>query len=173
MQLYEQLLGASFAALPRAMRDFHARPHAKAVASFDVERAPGWFAALIAGVFGLPRPARGVPVVLEVTAVGKTERWERRFGNKRFDSVQHARDGRLVERAGLVAIEFELRAGETGLHFASQRCSVARIPLPGWLAPAIEATAIANGDGWSMEVCVSTPHFGWLERYGGVVVPAP
>jgi hypothetical protein len=172
MHLYERLLGASFSALPSAMRDFHTRSHATATARFTVVRPPGLLTALVATAFALPRPGLDIPVVLDIASDGGTERWSRRFGTARFDTVQYEKNGRLVERAGLITIVFNVRADEAGMRFTSEACSIAGLRLPGWLAPSVEATALSNGDGWSMEVRVSAPRFGTLETYGGDVVPA-
>jgi len=169
--LYEQLLGASFARLPLTMRRFHASAHASANGTFAVQRTRGWFSALAATMFRLPPPDENVAVSLDVTALPEGERWRRRFGAARFDTVQHFEGGRLLERAGLATIAFDVRAEGTGMSFASVSCSFAGLRIPRWLAPSIEATTSATPEGWSMEVRVSAPHIGLVERYGGYVVP--
>jgi hypothetical protein len=172
MHLYEQLLGASFARLPLIMQRFHASAHATATGTFTVRRTPGWFSALVARTFGLPPAGDNVAVFLDVTALREGERWQRRFGAARFDTVQRFKGGRLLERAGLATIAFDVRAEETGMSFASVSYSFAGLRVPRWLAPSIEATTSATPEGWSMEVRVSAPHVGLVERYGGCVVPA-
>jgi hypothetical protein len=173
MHLYERLLGASFAALPASMRDFHTRAHAIAAGTFSVQRARGRLVALAAAAFGLPKPGREVAVVLDVTSLGGTERWRRRFGGVRFNTVQRELGGRLLECAGLVTVAYVVRADAAGLRFASESCRVAGLRLPAFLSPTIEAASLAKGEAWSVDVCVSAPRLGLLVRYGGDVVPAP
>jgi hypothetical protein len=170
--LYEQLLGQSFSKLPLTMRRFHTCVRASATGSFSVCRTPGWFSTLAARFFRLPPQGENVAVLLDVTALRDGERWRRRFGAARFDTVQYFAGGRLLERAGLVTITFDVRADGTGMSFTSVSCSFAGLRVPRWLAPTIEATTSATPVGWSMEVRVSAPHVGLVERYSGCVVPA-
>jgi len=169
--LYEQLLGTSFARLPLVMQNFHSSAHATATGTFTVRRTPGWFSAVVARIFRLPPAGDDVAVFLDVTALGEGERWQRHFGAARFDTLQHVNGGRLLERAGLTTIAFDVRVVGTGMSFASVWFSFAGLRVPRWLAPSIEATTSANPQGWSIEVRVSAPHVGLIERYGGSVVP--
>jgi hypothetical protein len=170
--LYQRLLGASFDRLPPLMRRFHAQGDGEAECRFHVRRAPGAFRSAVARLLGLPAPAEDARVALRVRVRGERELWTRVFPDRELHSVQWLENGRLIEQAGLLKLAFDVEADESGMRLATHCCSIAGIPLPRALAPAIAATARGDAHTWDVDVTIALPMLGTMLSYGGDVVPA-
>jgi hypothetical protein len=107
MTLYRDLLGGSWSSLAAPVRRLREAPSHEG--RFVVTRGEGRLARVLCAILGLP-PAGETPVRLESSPLDGGERWSRAFGDRRFETDQAARRGRLEERAGPVAIRFRLEA---------------------------------------------------------------
>jgi hypothetical protein len=172
VQLYRRILGTDFDKLPKALRRFHDLPEGGCGRGrFHVERGRGLFARILASVFRFPEAGTDVPVVLRIAVEGDRERWTRNFGTRTLQSVQWCHDGLLIEQMKLARFAIQLSADETGMRFFLRRTWLLMIPLPGFLAPQIETSALAYDDGWQLIVSVSFPWAGPVLLYHGIVTP--
>jgi hypothetical protein len=167
---YEVALKDGFFALDPEVQRAHLAPLV-ATGRFDVERGSHWIAPVLAGLLALPVAGRGQPVQLEVIAQGNELLWTRRIGAVLLRTRQRASGPRIVERAGLGHIVFEV-AGENGaLLYRQTAVYFAGIPLPRFLAPGVRARVSAAPGGWDVEVRVEwRTHL--VCRYGGRMVMA-
>ncbi|HUG89850.1 MAG TPA: DUF4166 domain-containing protein [Planctomycetaceae bacterium] len=170
--LYRRLLGSDFERLPGGLRRFHDCPDGgRGAGRFDVQRGPGLVARWLGWLLRLPRTGTGVPMTLQVSVEGGRERWLRDFDGRCLESIQWHERGALVERAGLLRLAFRVSADEAGMDFVSRRAWFTCVPLPGFLRPRVEASALAEGHGWRVRVRVWLPWGGLLVGYDGTVVP--
>src|SRR5258707_15637629 len=101
LSLYRRVLGPQFDSLPEVLRRFHgASGGGRAHGTLRVERAAGWLRNSLASLLGFPAAGEAVPVHLQIDVDRDRERWVREFGGHKLVTVQWARDGYLMERAG-------------------------------------------------------------------------
>jgi hypothetical protein len=183
---FQRLLGPDFECLPAAVRGLHSlSASAVAAGRADVTAAASPAAWLLRWVAGLPQPGRDVPVTVAFRPDGTgCERWEWRFGSRRYTSTMMAgtgsADGLLIEHFGLFRLHFRLTPSADGLAWSLMRWRFLALPLPLWTAPSIEC--LENGDGarFVFDIDVSFPivghvmHYrGWIERSFGIPRNSP
>jgi uncharacterized protein DUF4166 len=173
MQLYERLLGTSFARLPAALRRFHAQPGGTADFALEVTHEPGWLRNAVASVLRMPAAAARAPGTLVVTVRGDREVWMRTFPDVTLRTTQWLDAGRLVEEAGPLQFVFDIDADERGLRLSQTGCRLFGRPLPRALAPRVEAAVRGDEHGWSLLVSIAAPLLGRIATYGGPVTPQP
>jgi len=172
--LYRRLLGETFQTLPPVLRDFHGLPGGgSARGIFCVTRGKGWLCRALADRMRLPPQGDIVALQLRVVVEGDQERWVRRFDGVRFQTVQSARAGLLIETAGPLRFGFRVAAGPECLRFEQVRGWLYGLPLPHALMPRVMATATATAReaSWAVDVGVELPLIGLLARYSGEMVP--
>src|SRR5262249_8813405 len=157
--LYRRILGEGFKLLPATLQQFHDQPGGgQACGSFEIQRVRGRIRNWLPSLLGLPRAGRAVPVRLQVVVDGERERWIREFGDSRMESVQWCRDGVLMEAAGPMRFELDVRADSNGMHLESRRVSLGPIPIPRFLAPRVTAIARGVREGtWHVSVQLTGP----------------
>jgi hypothetical protein len=74
MQLYERLLGTSFARLPAALRRFHAQPGGTADFALEVTHEPGVLRNAVASALRMPAATSRAPRTLAVSVRGDRAR---------------------------------------------------------------------------------------------------
>ncbi|MEA2785872.1 MAG: hypothetical protein QOF71_1976 [Candidatus Eremiobacteraeota bacterium] len=173
MQLYERLLGTSFARLPAALRRFHGRAGGRADFALEVTHEPGFLRNAVARILRMPAAAARAPGTLVVTVQGDREVWVRTFPDMTRRTTQWIDAGRLVEQAGAMQFLFAVDAGERGMRFAQTGCRVFGRPLPRALAPRIETVVRGDDVGWNVLVSIAVPLLGRIATYGGPVTPQP
>lgn len=152
--VFARLLGDDFVLLHPSVRRFHAgqptlwRGDARSGGSNSI------LSRAIRRVFGFP--VLSCPVLsdrLEVEVRLQSDengdRWNRRFGDRRFASSFHvARDGkRLQERFAPFRFSFTLRAEDTRMVWDSSGWSFGPMPLPKFLGPRILTWEDGTPDG--------------------------
>ena len=173
MQLYERLLGTSFARLPAALRRFHGRSGGTAEFALEVTHEPGRLRHAVARALGMPAAAARAPGTLAVTVRGDREAWVRTFPDLTLRTTQRLAAGRLVEQAGPLAFAFDVDADERGMRFSQTGCRLFGIPLPRALAPRVETLVRGDERGWNVLVSIAAPVLGRIATYGGPVIPQP
>jgi hypothetical protein len=173
MQLYERLLGTSFARLPAALRSFHARPGGTAEFALEVTHEPGVLRNAVASALGMPAAASRASGRLVVSVRGDREVWVRTFPDRMLRTTQWIDAGRLVEAAGPMQFVFDVDADESGMRFLQSGCRLFGCPLPRALAPRIETVVRGDVRGWNVLVSIAAPVLGRIATYGGPVIPQP
>ena len=111
---FERVLGATFANLPAPVRELHALRHSALTSGrAEITAEPGALKWLLCKFAGLPKPGLDVPVSVQFIPVARgSERWDRRFGDRRYASRMEAGSGReagcLIEHFGMFDLQFRL-----------------------------------------------------------------
>jgi hypothetical protein len=170
--LYQRILGKRFGSLHPVLRRFHSSQEGGAgVGRFQVIRYPGRLRTLLAAALRLPPARDATEVRLEVSPTGAGERWERSFSGSALVTRQTARGALLVEHAGPIRFGLAIDVVDGGMMFQTRRVWLLGLPLPRWIAPAVEATVVPNEEGWSVLVRLTFPWVGPLLQYRGEVFP--
>jgi hypothetical protein len=117
MCLYRRAPGERF----ESLRRFHESP-GSATGTVDIVHGSGPLRRLLAGLMGLPRPGRAVPVTLSVEAYGKGEVWTRPFGATPLVTRQSVEECLLMEAAGPYRFAFRMGIEAIGITFVLVRC---------------------------------------------------
>ncbi len=170
--LYARLLADAWHTLPEQIRELHdvttiRRFSGRANVTGATQPVP----ALIARLFGFPKTALDIPVLVTLQTDGTTETWTRNFDGHKFQSTQEAGTGRnqglLVERFGPFAFGLALVLKEAELHLDMQRWTAFGVPMPAWAAPRSEAFELVHDGRFRFSVKISLPLIGTLVRYRG------
>ncbi len=170
---FQRLLGADFERLPTPVRELHSLSEsAVAAGRADISAAADPAARFLRWFAGLPQPGRDVPVTVAFHPDGKgRERWERRFGSRRYSSTMMAgpasAEGSLVEYFGLFRLYFRLTLREDGLAWSLARWRLLALPLPRWTTPSIECLESGNGIRFVFDIEVAFPIIGYVMHYRG------
>ncbi|HYJ81633.1 MAG TPA: DUF4166 domain-containing protein [Allosphingosinicella sp.] len=169
--LYARLMGASFDALPPAVRAMHEVLRdggASGEARVTGGRNP--VTRLLAALMGFPPEGDHRLHVAFAERDGR-ERWTRDFSGRTFSSELAELDGRLTERFGLVRFAFDLPADSRGLRMIIRRWWLGPLPLPLFLAPRSEASEWEEGGRFHFDVPIALPLLGPLVHYRGWLEP--
>jgi hypothetical protein len=170
--LYQRVLGDRFDALHPVLRRFHSsETPLTGRGLFRVVHHPGWLRKFLLVVLRFPAKGEAVEVLLEVTPSAAGERWVRLFAGRPLVTWQSAGGGLLMERAGPLRFGLAVEVVDGGLTFRTRRTWILGVPLPGWLAPRVEADVVPSGEGWNVAVRLTLPLVGRLLDYEGDVVP--
>jgi hypothetical protein len=174
--VYRRLLGPALDSLPPTLRHFHDvetewRGHAR----FRITRGRGLLRNLVAALGRLPPAGADVPVRLRIVAEGPRERWPRErwlreFGGHKFESVQWAQDGLLMESLGALRLGFRLTVEPPALRLEPVRAWVLGVPWPVALAPSGDGEEVGRPDGCAVVVRGHAPLLGQLAQYEGLLV---
>ncbi len=177
--LYARLLGPAWHELDESLRRGRGDgAGARGGGVFRVERDRGPAGRLLGCLLRLPEAAEAVAVELSVAPTARGERWERRFGSRRFTTTARAAAGGLLaERFRIFEFRFRLTplgnaALETRQVKAGLRLGPLWLPLPRALAPRVSGREEAGGDGAGprVRVRVEWPGARRLLEYEGRVV---
>ena len=173
--IYREILGSAWDSLQEPLKAVHGR-----VTDFEtegiarVDRGQGWFAALIATVFGFPKASASVPINVSFQSRRDGELWRRTFGGKSFSSFQARGKGRaeglLSERFGPFTFDMALVVDSGKLVFVVRRWSFLGVPLPMGLAPTGNSYEFAQNGRFHFHVEIAHPVIGLVVRYSGWLV---
>ena len=179
MTPFERVLGTAFANLPAPVRELHAlRDSALTSGLAEIAAEPGALKWLLCKLAGLPQPGLDVPVTVRFIPEPRgSERWERRFGDRRYASWMEAGSGRdagcLIEHFGMFDLRFRLQPSDQGLRWTLAGWRWLGMPLPAWSVPQIDCLESGNGNRFCFDIDVAFPFLGpvlrykgWLERAG-------
>ncbi|MBN9088490.1 MAG: DUF4166 domain-containing protein [Reyranella sp.] len=167
--LYGQVLGASWGALPAAVRAMHdGATHA--VGSAQVERGTGWLSRLVGALIGFPASGKDVPLRVDFAQADDGETWTRTFDGRSFSSRQYLGSGRwerlLCERFGPLTFAMALVPEDGRMHLVLRGWTVLGVPMPMWLCPR-SASYEEGDDRFRFHVEISHPLTGLIVRYRG------
>jgi hypothetical protein len=177
MSPYRAILGEAFDTLHPNVRRAHEAP-LSAEGTFDVVHGTHRIARILVALMQLPAAGSRVPVALSVafgparTRTGPlTLRWERRIGQTRLCTLQHAHRGLLVEAKGLGRMVFSLRAANGCLLYEPAALRFWFLRVPPVLSPHMSARVSPDAEGWHVDVRVEW-HGHLICRYGGRMRPS-
>jgi hypothetical protein len=170
--IYQRVLRDHFQLLSPALAGFLGNEHGgRASGRLVVRRTAGCLRRLAAAALGIPPPGE-YDLLLEVLPHGTGQRWVRRFGAHRLETIQTEHHGLLVESSGQASLGFVLAVEGGALFFRPYRAWLLGIPLPLWLAPSIEADNWPReSGGWEVQVRFRVPLLGLVGGYEGHVTP--
>ncbi len=175
--LYQRILGAAFSRLPAPLQILHTvvdRMRFAGRARIEVGSHP--VASLVRWLMRFPAAADDTEVEVTMQVESQRERWVRRFGSLRFESVlrlpESAAHGAFIERFGPFSFDVQLVADEAGITMPVRRARCLGLPLPSWLTPESRTREFVDDDGRAcFDVEVVLPRFGRVIRYRGWLVP--
>jgi hypothetical protein len=165
---YEAVLGDAFARLDPHVQRAHRAPLI-ATGSLDVEHGSHPLTPLLVRLLKLPARGYAQRVRLEVgEEAGGAIVWRRQVGRSVLRTIQHAHQGRIVERSGLGRIGFDLHVRDGSLEYQQVMMTLARVPVPACIRPHVCARVSAAPQGWHVTVVV-TWRSSFVCRYAGVM----
>jgi hypothetical protein len=172
--LYRRMLGASWNAVPAAVRALH-DGIMRAEGRAKVERGTSWLSRLVCMLFSFPKTGTDVPLSVGFELSPQGETWTRRFGGRSFSSRQFMGTGRwewlLCERFGPLTFAMALVPEDGRMHLVLRGWSAFGLPMPMWLCP--QSASYEEGeDRFRFHVEISHPLTGLIVRYQGWLVPA-
>ena len=175
MSVFRALLPDDYDDLPAAVCDFHdhAATHYRGTA---FSGGAGNFPALVLRrIFGFPERADEMEVEIWLSTVAGRDRWDRRFGSRRFSSsFRPNSDGTLDEKFGPFRFAFRLRRDGKRMFWDFERWGIWGLGLPRFLGPRITTYETADDDGsFEFYSHADFPLIGRLVHYHGKVRPVP
>jgi hypothetical protein len=160
-------LGGNFDRLADTVRRAHVgmvrlRGHAR------VKRG-GACANVLANIMGLPAASDRVNMTVEGDHLPDRMIWNRRFGDRKFESCFQLRQGRLIESLGPFRLQLRPEARDGRLVYVLERVTLLGMPVPHILAPALEAWEGERDGRYDFAVEVRLPFIGRLVRYEGLL----
>ena len=164
---YEAVLGPAFASLHAHVRRAHLPP-LRAQGTITVEHGPGWLTRPLIWLMKLPAAGPAQPVALDLVWDGGDLVWTRRIGDSTLRTRQRASGARIVERAGLGRVAFDLEIENGALLYRQSSIQVAGLSVPSFVSPCVTAAVSATAEGWRVVVTVQ-----WRRRlvcrYAGTI----
>jgi hypothetical protein len=169
--LYARVMGDRFAVLPEMVRKLHqVCGDGGASGEAVVTGGETTLARLIARIMRFPK-AGAHPLHVTFAERDGVERWTRCFGDQAFSSELSEKNGRLVERFGLLHFTFDLPSDHRGLEMHLRRWSAFGIPLPLALAPRGVAREWEEQGRFRFDVPIALPLVGRVVHYTGWLEP--
>lgn len=160
-------LGSEFDRLPATVR----RAHVGAVRLIGQARVMrgGALANGLANIMSLPPASDRIDMTVEGEHLPDRMIWNRRFGDRTFESCFRLRQARLIEALGPFRLQLRPEARDGRLVYALERVALFGIPVPRLLAPALEAWEGERDGRYDFAVEVRLPFLGRLVRYEGLL----
>jgi hypothetical protein len=160
-------LGADFDRLASTVR----RAHVGVIRLSDQARVTrgGAAANALANIMGLPPASDRMAMTVEGEHLSDRMIWNRRFGDRKFESCFRLRHGRLIELLGPFRLQLRPEARDGRLVYVLERVTLLGLPVPRSLAPALEAWEGERDGGYDFTVEVRLPFLGRLVRYEGLL----
>jgi hypothetical protein len=164
---FQACLGDGADHLPETVRRAHAGK-VRLTGHTRVTRGRG-IATILANLMNLPAAAESVPMSVEGDHLPDRMIWNRRFGERKFESCFQLRQGRLVESLGPFRLRLRLEVQDHRLCYVLERVTLFGVPVPRALAPSLEAWESERGGRYEFAVEVRLPLVGRLVRYEGLL----
>ncbi|GMV28447.1 MAG: hypothetical protein AMXMBFR59_05720 [Rhodanobacteraceae bacterium] len=166
--IFPRLLGRALLQAPPTVQALHLRGGARRYhGGVTIERGRNWLARFCALVTGMPPAMRDAPLMVDIDATPRRERWTRHFDGHRMTSTMRRRDGRLCERLGLVTFHFRLAAVDGALTWTVERVRALGIPLPVAWFDGVSAREFEENGRYRFDVSAALPLAGKLVHYRG------
>lgn len=164
--LFPGLLGEGFASLHPHVRTVHNGQSRRWTGRASVQRGSHPLARIAAAMARLPVTQRDEPAVVIIEAHDGSETWTRYFGAAApMRSTLSSKQGLLVERMGLLSLEFQVNVRDGGMSWYLRRIGLLGLPLPRRLFH-VQARVHA-GAGYRFFVAVGLAGVGEMIRYEG------
>ncbi|MEE4011899.1 DUF4166 domain-containing protein [Roseibium sp. FZY0029] len=175
--LFQQVLGATFKALPEPVRSLHTVFDQRQWAGeAKVTRGTSRLGQLLCRIVGFPPAADATPVTVTIERQGRKELWLRNFGGKTFRSVLSLSgapgSGVVQEWFGPTTFNIHLNLKDGALAYPVGSGKLFGLPLPCWLLPVSEAVEAAPDGTFRFDVEISLPGLGRIVRYQGWLKPS-
>lgn len=129
--LFPGLLGEGFTSLHPHVRTVHSGQTRRWTGHASVQRGSHPLARIAAALARLPATRHNETAVVIIDAHDGTETWTRFFGDAApMRSTLSSKHGLLVERMGLVSLEFQVNVREGGMNWYLRRVALLGLPLP-------------------------------------------
>jgi hypothetical protein len=160
-------LGAEFDQLPVTVQ----RAHAGKIRLTGYARVSrgGSVASALATFMRLPAATERVAMSVEGEHLPDRMIWNRRFGERRFESCFKLRRGRLIESLGPFRLQLHLDVRDHRLRYMLEHVTLFGVPVPRALAPQLEAWEGERDGRYDFAVEVRLPLIGRLVRYEGLL----
>lgn len=129
----------------------------------------GTCATVLASIMALPPASDRIEMTVEGEHRPDRMIWNRRFGDRRFESCFQLRQGRLIESLGPFRLQLRPEARDGRLVYVLERVTLLGLPVPRILAPALEAWEGERDGRYDFAVEVCLPFIGRLVRYEGLL----
>lgn len=172
--LFQEVLGESWNALPKALRAMHdVEGSLSAAGTAAVRRGRGPVADVVAWLFRFPPASPATTLAVTMARIPGGERWTRHFGaSAMWSTLSSGRNGLIRERFGAVSADFRLTWRNGRLRWRLQAFRILGIPLPAPVRPPIRAAEWVDDRGrYRFDVCLGLPAIGLLVRYRGWLGP--
>jgi hypothetical protein len=145
------VLGKDIEALPEPLRQFLSRTdECRYVGTCAVTRGSSKFSKLVGVIMRLPRAGTDMPFELTTQMAGDSILWRRSFNGKALTTRARIAGKRgqkkLMEKAGAATLFMRMAIESDQLVFRSVRAKFLGIPLPGFIAPRVEAFGFVEAD---------------------------
>ncbi|RZI67392.1 DUF4166 domain-containing protein [Variovorax guangxiensis] len=168
LSLYATLMGAAFAELAPAVREFHRAAGRVAFDGWAETAAPQTPAARwIARRLGTPQRQGRHAIRFELDARPDAETWTRYFPGRTMRSRMGSSGADLVEQLGPLRLHFALTAEEGALVMRLRRVRCFGVPCPTWLTPQVHAVETGVGRELHFDVRGVLPGIGTVAAYRG------
>lgn len=169
--LYQRVLGARFATLPKVVASMHnLAGNGGASGEAIVTRGRSALAKLVCAVMRFP-PEGTLPLHVSFDEHQGAETWTRNFGGTHFSSTLSQAGPNLIERFGPLAFTFSLDTSSKGLSMHMRGWTAFGVPMPRSLGPSTQAREWQDGDAFCFDVAISLPLIGQIVRYQGRLLP--
>ena len=164
---FKVCLGHDFERLPDTVR----RAHVGTIRLSGHARVTrgGIIAGILANAMGLPAMADRVEMSVEGEHLPDRMIWNRRFGDRRFQSCFMLDRGRLIESLGPFRLRLRLKVQDHQLRYALERVTLFGLAMPRSLAPHLDAWEGERAGRYDFAVEVRLPFIGRLVRYEGLL----
>jgi hypothetical protein len=160
-------LGNAFDRLPETVRRAHLGK-IRLTGDARVTRGSA-FANVLANVMGLPAASEVIEMSVEGEHLPDRMIWNRRFGDRRFESCFRLQQDRLIESLGPFRLQLRLEVRDRRLRYVLERVTLFGVPVPRRLAPDLEAWEGEREGRYEFAVEVRLPIIGRLVRYEGLL----
>ena len=160
-------LGELFDRLPETVRRAHVG-NIRLTGQARVTRG-GAIASALANMMGLPHASDRVGMTVEGDHLPDRMIWNRRFGERQFQSCFRLNGGRLIESLGPFRLKLRLDVRNHRLRYVLERVTLFGVLVPRALAPTLEAWEGERDGRYEFAVEVRLPIIGRLVRYEGLL----
>jgi hypothetical protein len=174
--LYRRMLAGAWDELPASLRVTHTVVVSRvAHGEAHIERGKGFLVALVASLFGFPKPALSAPVSVRFDVRDGVETWTRTFAGRVMRSRQWQGAGRweglICESFGPFTFGLALLVENDVLRLVTRRWALLGLRLPLALAPRGHASETEREGRFHFDVAIGLPLVGAIVRYRGWLTP--
>ncbi|UUZ67384.1 DUF4166 domain-containing protein [Polaromonas sp. P2-4] len=161
-------MGAAFAQLAPAVRDFHSLAGRIGLqGQVETEAPQTRLARLVAFCLGTPRQRSKGPIRFELDASPDSETWTRHFPQRVMRSRLYLDSGALVEQLGAARLGFDLAEQGGTLVMQLRTLHVFGMPCLRWLMPHVHAVETGQDRELHFRVRAALPWIGVVAGYRG------